>query len=245
MRGGYSATAGNDYVGGRFDPLAFVVDACADADGTDDAFGGGDYRVGVLDDQLGGEAEIGATLLQEAGSAGVATDEAEIAQAALIADRSGIGPVEGMLFGVGTFGVVADGGFAGVTFESGEGGIVVVGVEFRRDDLIDFFDGSFFMLGRGSWRGFAMALGVAVALHDAMRLGLSSEARFPLGAGLAFLFGRGCGVRGEAILQWFRGSAGRWRRNGLDDLRRRGKGLQFGHCGGWRLEFALAFSGCD
>ena len=35
MRGGYSATAGNDYVGGRFDPLAFVVDACADADGTE------------------------------------------------------------------------------------------------------------------------------------------------------------------------------------------------------------------
>jgi hypothetical protein len=225
--------------------LAFVVDAGADAgadaDGADDAFGGGDYRAGVLDVQLGGEAEIGATLLQEAGSAGVATDEAEIAQAALIADRSGIGPVEGMLFDVGTFGVVADGAFAGVTFESGEGGIVVVGVEFRRDDLIDFFDGSFLMLGRG----FAMALGVAVALHRAMGLGLFSEARFPLGAGLAFLFGRECGVRGETILQWFRGSAGRWRRNGLDDLRRTGKGLQFGHCGGWRLEFALAFSGCD
>jgi hypothetical protein len=132
--------------------LAFVVDAGADADGADDAFGGGDYRVGVLDDQLGGEAEIGATLLQEAGSAGVATDEAEIAQAALIADRSVIGPVEGMLFDVGTFGVVADGAFAGVTFESGEGGIVVVGVEFRRDDLIDFFDGSCLMLGRGFWR---------------------------------------------------------------------------------------------
>lgn len=176
--------------------MAFVVDAGAHADGADDAFGGGDYCVGVLDDQGGGEAEIGATLLQEAGSAGVATD----------------------------------GAFAGVTFASGEGGIVVVAVEFRRDDLIDFFDGSFFMRGRG----FAMALGVAVALHDAMRLGLFSEARFPFGAGLAFLFGRGCGVRGERILRWFRGSAGRSRRNGLDDLRRRGKGLQFGHRGGRR-----------
>jgi hypothetical protein len=49
LRGGYSATAGNDYVGGRFDPLAFVVDAGADADCVDYAFGGGDDRVGVLD----------------------------------------------------------------------------------------------------------------------------------------------------------------------------------------------------
>ena len=49
MRGGYSATARNDYVGGRFDPLAFVVDAGADADCADYAFGGGDDRIGVLD----------------------------------------------------------------------------------------------------------------------------------------------------------------------------------------------------
>jgi len=87
--------------------LAFVVDAGADADGADDAFGGGDDRVGVLDNELGGEAEIGAALLQEAGGAGVAIDGAEIVQAVLVADRIGIVPVEEMLFDAGTFGVVA------------------------------------------------------------------------------------------------------------------------------------------
>jgi hypothetical protein len=149
------------------------------------------------------------------------------------------------IFDAGTFGVVANGALAGVTFESGEGGIVVVGVEFGRDDLFDFFGDSFLMLGRGFWRGFAMALVVAAAFDDAMRRGLFSGARFPFGAGLAFLFGRGCGVRGEGVFGWLRGSAGRRRRNGLDDLRRRGDGLPFGRCSERRLELALAFGGCD
>lgn len=104
-----------------------------------------------------------------------------------------------MLFDAGTLGVVADGALAGVTFESGEGGIVVVGVEFRRDDLFDFFGGSFLMVGRRSWRGFAMALGVAAAFHDAMRRGLFSGARFAFRAGLAFLFSRGCCGCGERV----------------------------------------------
>lgn len=135
----------------------------------------------------------------------MAIDGAEIVQAVLIADRIGVVPVEEMLFDAGTLGVVADGALAGVTFESREGGIIVVGVEFRRGDLFDFFAGSFLMLMPRFWRGFAIGLGVAAAFHDAMRRGLFSGARFPFRAGLAFLLRRGAA---GAVSESAGGSAG-------------------------------------
>ena len=64
MRGGDAATGGDDYVRRRLDPLAVVINAGAGADGAEDAFSGGHDAVGMLDDEFGGEAQIGAALLE-------------------------------------------------------------------------------------------------------------------------------------------------------------------------------------
>jgi hypothetical protein len=58
LRSGDSAAVGNYCVAGGIDPLALVVKAGADADGAEDSFGGGDNLVGVLDDEVGGEAQF-------------------------------------------------------------------------------------------------------------------------------------------------------------------------------------------
>ena len=55
-RGGDAAAGGDDYVRGRLDPLAVVINAGAGADGAEDAFVGGDDAVGVFNDEFGGEA---------------------------------------------------------------------------------------------------------------------------------------------------------------------------------------------
>ena len=110
---------------GRIDPLAFVVEAGADADGAENSFGGGDDLVGVLDDEVGGEAQVFAALLHESGGACVAIDGAKIAQAILLADEIHVAPVEKMLFDADAVGMVADDAFARVALVRGEGGIIV------------------------------------------------------------------------------------------------------------------------
>jgi hypothetical protein len=125
LRRGVAAGVGNFCVAGRIDPLAFVVEAGADADGAEDSFGGGDDLVGVLDDEVGGAAQVFAALLPAAGGACVAIDGAEIVQTVLLADEVNITPVEEMLFDADAIGMVADDAFAGVALVRREGGIGV------------------------------------------------------------------------------------------------------------------------
>jgi hypothetical protein len=58
------------------EPIKFGCDSSLKiaADGAEDSFGGGDDLVGVLDDAVGGEAQVFAALLHEAGGAGVTID---------------------------------------------------------------------------------------------------------------------------------------------------------------------------
>ena len=74
LRGAYGTARRNDHVGRGLDPIAFVVDASAGTDGAEDSFGGGIHRVGVFDEQFGGETEVGAAFLEEAGGARVTID---------------------------------------------------------------------------------------------------------------------------------------------------------------------------
>ena len=252
MRGGDAATGGDDYVRRRLDPLAVVINAGAGADGAEDAFGGGDDAVCMLDDEFGGEAQIGAALLEEAGGAGVAIDGAIIMQVEVVADEIGIAPVEEIGFDADAIGMAADEAFAGVTFGRGQVGIFVFwrgvrvevlvghcgdgqeigrgGVQVRRERDI-LIRG----IGRRIERGFAAARGVAAAPCVTMGRGFFSGAGFALGAGGEFLFERGCGFCGDGVLGLLGLGVGRGRRDGLDD----------GGCGGLSLDFAVALSRGD
>ena len=116
---------GKDYVLGRFDPIATGVDARTDLNRAEDGVGAGLGLVGVLDEELGGEAQVFATALVEAGGARVAIDGAEIWLSVILVDQLGIAPGEEILFEVFAPGMVADDAFAGMPLESGRAGIVV------------------------------------------------------------------------------------------------------------------------
>jgi len=247
-------------VAGRLDPSAFFVEASADAVGAEDSFGDGDDMVGVLDDELGGEAQIFAALLEQAGGACVTIDGTEIGQTVLLADEFGVAPVEEMFFDADAIGMVADDAFAGVAIVRGEGGIVVfhffsvlVGVlvvvlgDFvgdRRDFLVGLRRTECIARRRArrSLRAYGCTVvgsvgrGLAAAFRAAGAFGFLGAARFAFGGVVGIFFERKGGGSGYLVcwrLWWI---AGREGRDGFDNGRDLGCdfGLDFGGVRGSR-----------
>jgi len=69
---------------GWFDPFAFGVQARADLNGAEDGVRAGFGLVGVFDQKFGGEAQIIAVTLVEAGGAGVSVHPAEIREIVIL-----------------------------------------------------------------------------------------------------------------------------------------------------------------
>jgi len=240
------------------DPLALVVDASAGADGAEDLFGGGVHRIGVLDEKLGGEAQVGAAFLEQAGGAGVTIDGPEIVEAILPFDQLGVAPTDEMLFDADAIGTAADEALAGVALELGEVGIVLV---VLLDMLLDFRFGFRldFRRGRGVPRDFSgeeridgrgdLGCGLAPAAFETLGQRLLFAAAFLFGTLRVWLrglsFGREYGVRGEGVLR-FRWCDGSGRRNDLDDRWRGGDGRRIrGWCGGLLQDLVSSFGGRD
>lgn len=104
----------------RLDPFAAVIDAGAGVDSAQYDVRIGLGLIGVLDQELGGEAEVLAAALVEAVGARVTIDGVVVGEFVFLADQVGVAPTEEGLFYVGTVGVVADGAFAGMAFDRGK-----------------------------------------------------------------------------------------------------------------------------
>jgi hypothetical protein len=105
---------GKDYALGRLDPGATPVEMGTGVNGAENGVRTGLGLVGVLDEELGGEAQVLAAAFVEAGGTGVGIDGSEIPEVVILLDQFGIAPGDEILFEVGAVGVVADGAFAGV-----------------------------------------------------------------------------------------------------------------------------------
>jgi len=116
---------GNDDALDGLDPFAAVVDACAGVDGAEDGVGIGPGLIGMLDEELGGKAQVPAAALVESLGARVAIDGVVIRELVLISDQVGIAPIDELFFYVSTVGVMADGTFARVAIEGGGSGRLV------------------------------------------------------------------------------------------------------------------------
>jgi hypothetical protein len=110
---------GNDDALDGLDPFAAVIDACAGVDGAEDGVGIGLGLIGMLDEELGGKAQVPAAAFVESLGACVAIDGVVIRELVLISDQVGISPIDELFFYVGTVGVMADGTFARVAIEGG------------------------------------------------------------------------------------------------------------------------------
>ena len=104
---------------GWLDPFALAAEAGADLNGAEDRVGAGFDLIGVLDQKLGGEAQIFAAPLVEAGGARVAIDGAVIPEIVIPLNQFDVVPGNEILFDIGAVGMIADDAFAGVMLEGG------------------------------------------------------------------------------------------------------------------------------
>jgi hypothetical protein len=118
------AAGGNDDAFDRLDPFAAVAEAGAGIDGAKDCVWAGLGLVNILDQKFGGESEVLAAALVEAGGAGVAIDGAAAGELIFFAEQFGIAPIEEILFEVGALAVVADGAFTLVAVHGSDGGML-------------------------------------------------------------------------------------------------------------------------
>jgi hypothetical protein len=187
----------NDETPSWLDPFAAVIDASAGADGAQNDIGIGLGLIGMFDEEFGGVAQVSAAAFVKTLGARVAIDGVVIREFVVLLDQVGVAPTNEVLFDVGAVGVMADGAFAGVAFESGE---------IRR----------FVAMGSGgsvgvAVKGFGDEVGGVSAGDDfgeLWRLGL------PLGSGLVFACGRVLGDYFEEGAR-VRKSVGRRLRNRL------------------------------
>ncbi len=103
----------------RLDPLAFLVEMAAGADGVDDFVGGGDDAFGFFDNEFEGTDGVAAAFGVEAGGLDVAVDGGGVEGIVFTGDASGAVPVEVVVFDGRAVGVAADGAADAVVGEVG------------------------------------------------------------------------------------------------------------------------------
>lgn len=177
--GGLWFAGGSDDALDRLDPFAAVVDASAGVDGAENDIGIGLGLIGMFDEEFGGEAQVLAAAFVETQGTRVAVDGVVIREIVLRLNQVGVAPIDEGLFHVCAVGVMADGAFAGVAFESGEigrfaavrtAGFVGVAVEGCGDEAgsvsagDDF--GEVYRLGLALGAGLVFALGLGRLLGD-------------------------------------------------------------------------------
>jgi hypothetical protein len=110
-----------DYVGGRVDPLAGVIQVRVGADGTNDGVGG-DFHAGcLLDERLEGDANRGAAAVEKPGGMGVAVNGGVVRDVVIPCDVFRAVPTEEFLLDGVTVGVIADAAFPRVPAERRDG----------------------------------------------------------------------------------------------------------------------------
>ena len=114
---------GDDALLGWIDPLAFVVEAGAGADGVDDFVSGGDDAFGFFDDEFEGADGVAAALGVEAGGLDVAVDGGGVERGVFAGDACGAVPVEVIVFDGFAVGAAADGAAEAVVGEVGAGAL--------------------------------------------------------------------------------------------------------------------------
>jgi hypothetical protein len=136
----------------------------------------------MLDEELGGEAQILATAFVKTLGAGVAIDGVVIREIVIVLNQVGIAPTDEGRFYVGTVGLMANGAFARVAIESGRteifvavgaGGFVGVAVEGFGDKVgsVSAGDDLREMYSVALGLGFAFALGGALGNNFRERAG--------------------------------------------------------------------------
>lgn len=110
---------GDDELFGRIDPLAFLVETAAGADGVDDFVGGGDDAFGFFDDEFERTDGVAAAFGVEAGGLYVAVDGGGVEGVVFAGDACGAVPVEVVVFDGFAVGMAADGASDAVVVEVG------------------------------------------------------------------------------------------------------------------------------
>lgn len=103
-----------DDVLGRIDQLAFIVEAGAQSDGTNDRIGGDRNDHGLLDERRERETYMRGPLGEESGGVGVAIDRGVMGNSIFFGDDFGAAPVEEFAFDFGPLRMAANGAFAAV-----------------------------------------------------------------------------------------------------------------------------------
>src|SRR5271155_6239123 len=219
------ATGAKDNALDRLDPFAAAVEAGADLEGAEDGLRAGFGLVGVLDQELGGEAQVFAATLVEAGGARVAIDGAEIRELVIFLDQLDIAPGNEILFEVGAVGMIADDAFAGVMIERNLIGIIAPRDGSFGDGPVEHFRDVLGRITAGDDRGLTPRRGVALEFPSRLGRGGLPDWFTEREAGLGGVGRRGLG-RGD-LPDWFTEReadlAGVW-------LRRLGRSVE--RCGG-------------
>jgi len=109
---------GKDDLSGAFNPASGFGEAGIGADGANDGVSSHSAQcIGVHDDAIECGMAIVAAKSHESRGAGVAIDDALVAELKIHGDGVGKVPVKKLLFDVFAFGMAANGAFAGVAFE--------------------------------------------------------------------------------------------------------------------------------
>src|SRR5271155_1114956 len=195
------ATGAKDNALDRLDPFAAAVEAGADLDGAEDGLRAGFGLVGVLDQELGGEAQVFAAALVEAGGARVAIDGAEIRELVIFLDQLDIAPGNEILFEVGAVGMIADDAFAGVMIERNLIGIIAPRGGSFGDGPVEHFRDVLGRITAGDDRGLTPRRGVALEFPSRLGRGGLPDWFTEREAGLGGVGRRGLG-RGD-LPDWF------------------------------------------